>query len=1107
MTERAGSRKGRTAIGCLSLVAAIASAGYLVGCLGSGDDNLVPPPKSDGGDARAGDGSTSDSPMDGPRDATQATDSGSPDVTVQDTGSPVDATVQDRAEATAPPGSSDAGHPSTVFSSTSIDFGAVACGTGTGPSAPATQKLAIVNNGNAALTISATTIGSAFGVSPSSLTVVSGGSGSLTVTATIPTTATAGATLSGSLNIFTNDPKSASVSIHLTATPSGASLALAGGSAIIPPSTIAFPTTSINKAAAPVTFIIRNIGNAPASFTLGQPSDSQFFLSALPAGGVTLNGGDLWTETAGFTPSTGSAASATSAIVITGVTCGAANLSSIGLTGEGTTGAVSGWPTSTANAPPTIQFGTAYCGGAAPPPPLPPLVLQNAGTVDAHITSVAGPDAGFTTDVVPNTAGSVIPAGGSLTIHFTAPPVPAPTPTKSIDVSKAISSQVTFHVDADPASTNHTITLTEQPTGAILGFDTNAATCTAAPSTGTFGLFQPVPLLGTPETQSFCVSNTGSGPPATVYLSATVPSAPADAASQQPFQVASPLTVTPGQQPEPTGTLTFSPVAVGAVQGSLAMSVAAPDPDAGAGYLCAPLPNSIPLSGTGTGAASSIAPTTLSFNPDCGGGAPASQTITVRNVSNPTTGNLDFTWTMTGVTGTGAGQYMVTAGPSSVSATPQPGVLHPGESSTVTVAAAKVPSGVTDPAALAAQFTITTDVPNDTHLISLSEIPMGDQIIVSPGSLGFSEVPVNTLTQPQTLTFTNNANAGSAQLTLTLQSSDGGPIAYTLSTPQVTVPAGGTGTASVRFQPPAALNYPATVAITTTNALCKPLPSPIQLLGTGTAGHVSVSTSQLTFGTDPNDASGLVNCGATGSTRTFTVSNTLASVGNQAFTFTGLSVGKGAASPFSAPVVTAVNGNPPTAALPTLQPGDIATITVTPKAIPQTVDSTTVNDASASAAYRDVLTVTTNVPGDAPHMITLVMQPRGTIITGTPMLTTTWNFQTVAANAISTITSALVNTGNAAAQVSLTGVGQPTVAQPTIFRLQTDPTPVAANANSSIVAEFIPPSASGQWSDQGVLVLTSQQAFCATPPAPWVAVQGSPTKWQTPNIPMTGSSN
>jgi hypothetical protein len=479
------------------------------------------------------------------------------------------------------------------------------------------------------------------------------------------------------------------------------------------------------------------------------------------------------------------------------------------------------------------------------------------------------------------------------------------------------------------------------------------------------------------------------------------------------------------------------------------------------------------LAGVGIGGGPSIGPTALSFPANCGGAAPNDQSFIVTN-----SGTLDLNWTMSAVTGPGAAQYTATAGPSSSSGTAQPGALHPGESSTVIVTAKKVPAGVTDPTTLAAQVTITTDVPHDSpHVISLGEVPLGDQLSVSPASLQFGQFPINTATLPQTLAITNHANPGSpaANLSLTLNGSD--TTAYGVSSPSIAnlAPGGGTFTENITFTPTMAQSYPATLAISTTDALCTPLPTPIQLTGTGTAGHVAVSSTKLTFGTDPSDSNGFVNCGSTGPAKTFTVSN-LSAVGNQLFNITGLSLGK-AGGPFAAPTPAA----PIAVAI-----GQTVTVTVTPNPIPQSVANP--NDASA---YSDTLTLTTDAAGDSPHTIQLVMQPRGAIIADAP-LSTTWTFGTTDLGSIGTFTSTISNTGNAPASVSLSGV-----AQPTIFTLANNPTTVVANGVTSIVGQFVPPSADGSWTDQGTLAVATSQAFCQTLPA----------HWMTPTINLSGSSS
>ena len=278
----------------------------------------------------------------------------------------------------------------------------------------------------------------------------------------------------------------------------------------------------------------------------------------------------------------------------------------------------------------------------------------------------------------------------------------------------------------------------------------------------------------------------------------------------------------------------------------------------------------------------------------------------------------------------------------------------------------------------------------------------------------------------------------------------------------------------ITFQPTSPTAYPATVTLATTDALCTALPSPIQLTGTGTQGKVSVSATTLTFGTDTNDPSGLVNCGATGPARTFTVSN----VGNQQFNITGLSLGLGASSPY------VLSGDATT--LPATIPiGGSTTMTLTPKAIPAAVANP--NDASP---FTDTLTVTTDAALDSPHKIALVMQARGAVIASTP-LATSWSFGTLGNGLIGTFSNTITNTGNAAASVSFQGLQHPTV-----FGLQNAPTTVAANGVTDIVGQFSPPATNQVWTDQGTLVVTAAQAFC----------EPLPSSWSSPTITLSGSS-
>ncbi|HXN30391.1 MAG TPA: hypothetical protein VN894_00960 [Polyangiaceae bacterium] len=981
-----------------------------------------------------------------------------------------------------------------AFSSGFVDFGEVECG-----GLAALQTLTIVNNGTDPLSASAMTTGTAFSVSPAMLSVPGGGqTADFTITATVPGSATAGDPLTGSLNLVTSDPSQASFMVPLTVTPAGATIKLQS-----PSGPVAFPESEVGQSAPDQFFILANGGNAPATLAVSAPSNPRFLLVAEPDAGVTLNPGDTWTGTVGFTPPDTTVASATSTVTIRGTTCGT-NVTSISFSGQGAYGQVTGWPTA------PVDFGPATCGGSAPAPQS--FQLTNGSMVDARITSVAlaPPTSGFATDAV---VGKFIAAnGGSRTIRVTAPPVPALSPLAPITAT------LTLETDAD--SSPHTITLQEDPQGAVLAFDTSAT-----PNFGSFGQV----LLLTSATQSFSVKNTGNAPAmVTLGLGSAAPAgggsdggsdAGPDAtvalAPASPFAI-SDTSFSIDPHATQTDAVTFVPATGTSYGDTIAIATTSP--------LCSALPSSPALTGVGMGGGPSLSASALNFSATCGGGAPGPQSIVITN-----RGVADMSWSAGPITGPGAAEYAMFPYPAS-------GQLAPGDGTILQVTAAAIPSPAPnpDPAALTAQFSITTDVPLDNpHVVALTETPIGDRLSFSVQTLRFGQYPIDHMTPMQTFTVTNAANPGSpaANVSLALtgaggavyvEPEDGGAVCivpgdgaaadsagacivpsdggdggeagdggdggdsgpeyvafgYVFASPAVQnlAPGGGVSApSSVTFIPTTAAPYPATIAIQTYDALCSALPAPIQLSGTGTQGQVSISPTTLAFGTDPADPLGLVNCGATGLPQTINVTST----GNQTFHIVGLSLGAGTHSPYDLSGLGAT--------LPATVPiGGAVPITVTPHAIPANVVNP--NDPSP---FSDTLTITTDAVFDVPHNVSLVMQARGAVIADRP-LNRAWSFGTITVGSIGTFTTSIENDGNATASLGLQGLMDPTV-----FFLQNNPTTLAPNTSTAFVGQFVPPTANGSWTDQGTLVVTTPQVFC----------QPLPAAWNSPTIALSGSSS
>jgi hypothetical protein len=958
-----------------------------------------------------------------------------------DGGSRADATVDgaplDRAGSDAlPPDAGDdsapgeAGTPAVTLPSTPLNIGPVNCGS------TAMQNLTVGNSGTGPLAVTAASTGTAFSVSPTSLVVDPGGSGTLTVTAAAPGSSVAGTTLTGSIQLFTSDPAHPSVTVPVSATPTGATIIFdtVDGSK----TSATFPSTPAGTAATGIYLILQNVGNAPASIVLQPPSDPQFSLSGSSDAGTAVALGPRGTlpTTAGFRPNPGTTTTATASSTVTvssvnGSALCNTSVGSIAYSGAIGHGQLSGWPAA------PIDFGPGACGGTAPAQQL--IILTNSGVADVHLTSVTFTRQptlpGYGTFGIDAHPGSTIPAEGSATFHLTPPAVPAQSPLTTVTGALSIGTDI----DTAP----HTIDLTEEPSGAVLAFDSSP--------TAQFGSFGQVVLLQA-ASQNFNVTNTGNAP-ARVTLGASGSGSNAAA-----FTVSSTAFTVPANGTQ-TDAASFSPMSAGNAAGSISMATSDP--------VCSPLPGALALTGFGVGGGPSVVPGSVAFASTCGGPAAQPQTFTVSNK-----GTTNMNWALSPVAGPGAANYTLAANPA-------PGLLAPGASSAITVTPAQIPSPAVNPSpsAYAATVTITTDVPYDQpHLVSLGETPLGDQLSFSVASLRFGQIPIATSTIVQAFTVVNQANAGSpaANLSFSLSGTGAGAFKLTSIGIQNLGPSGDSDPGGVEFEPASPIPYAATLAITTTDGLCTPLPAPIELSGTGTQAKVAVSASTLTFGTDPSDPNGLVNCGATGSARTFTVSNT----GNQQFAITGLSLGQGAASPY------VLSGDATT--LPATIPiGGSTTITVTPKPIPTMVANP--NDPSP---FTDTLTVTTNAAQDSPHQVALVMQARGAVIADTP-LATDWDFGTLGNGLIGTFSTTITNTGNAAASVTFHGLQNPTV-----FGLQSDPTVVPANGVTDVVGQFSPPQTNQVWTDQGTLVVTTAQAFC----------EPLPGSWNNPTIHLSGSS-
>ncbi len=842
MIRRLGVTKARSTsiLACLSLMTAMACGG-LAGC---GSNSTSPQQGDDGGDAgeagfEGGDAQEEMSPTpeagtDAPKDSPSTMDVvvvdspvDSPEDSPKD--SPVDSPKDAPGDA---PGDGCSGAVAQ-FSTNPINEGAGNCGA----SAGVTQTFSIKNTGCSNLTVSASIGGTVFTASPTSLTVAPGNTGTITVKAVVPASSTAGSAISGSMALTTNDPGHASATIPLSVTPTGATLAWASSS----PTAASFGTQPENQAATPISLTLQNTGNASASVAFGTPSNAQFSLS--PSSATITGSGGNTTLTAGFTPNTTTASTATSTFTVTGAVCGASSVSSLSFSGQGGTGAVTGWPTT------TEDFGGGDCGGSAPAAQQ--FTLTNSGSLAAHITAItfAG-TSGYATNA---TVGEAIPAnGGTITVTLTAPAIPFPSA-----VPGSYGGSVTFTTDV-AGDTPHQINLTEHAVGAILAWDTSA--------TPNFGNFGTVPA-GTNANQGFAVVNSGNAT-SSVTLAANTP-----------FSVL-PATFNVSGGSNQSDSATFSPQTFGPFTSPLVMSGT---------NLCKPVPAALNLTGTGQAGGLSLSSQSLQFTVNCGATA-ASQTITLTNK-----GNAPFDWN--------AQLPNATNSDALYSFSPSSGTIAAnGGTATITVSPVAMPQypANTNPSSFADSITITTDIPNDTaHTVSLSETPLGDILSVKPSSLGFGSIPVSTSSTVQTFVVVNGANAGTATANVTVTSSDGTdfPVNGAASITTTAAPGGQSADISVQFNAPATAGpYSSNIDLATTDVLCAPLPTSPAVAASGTATQAGpiIGPQVLNFG--------LVNCGGpAASPQQITAGNN----GSQAYTITALTLGKGANSPFTVSMVPA----------------------------------------------------------------------------------------------------------------------------------------------------------------------------------------------------------
>ena len=865
----------------------------VIGCGGSSPSG----PGSDGG--QLGDGALSDA--------------WSMDATLDDAG------AQDL-------GAADAGNPVAVFSTEMVDFGANDCG----GSAPSNQVVTLTNNGDIPLTYTASISASAqFSVDANGATgsIAPGDHATISVlAAAVPTTATAGVQLTGTLVVMTNDPTRANVMIPVWMLPSGATLTLTQ-------STVDFGMQPFGIAASPLPISLTNTGSAPATVTFGTPDNADYGITYTDSpSAVTLAPGDSVSGLAAtYTPSGTDASMSAAAISVTGAVCGM-SATSIGLSGQGTRGVVvvAG----------DMTFGAVNCGTSAMQQT---LMLGNQGNATYEYTAVLGQGDSSPYTITSGAIGHADPMQNTPVVITPKPiPVPSPVPGNYNDTLT-----ITTNIPGDVA---HVVNLSESAQGALLAFDTASIP------------FGDVPVA-TQQNATFNLINSGN-----LSANATL----TIASSSNAFTISPTTQAAVAGASQLAGNVTFAPTDTTSPTATVNVTVT---PDT---VLCAALPSGISISGNGQNGGVSLSANSLSFGPtNCGATAPP-QALTLTN-----SGNTAMTWSMA---------LGLDSSPFSAVAVPPAGTLAAGDSTTITITPASIPSVASTAAnAFGDALTITTDVVGDApHVVTLNQTAQGAVLAFQPNDVNLGFVPVHT-------NSTGNfsvVNTGNLPAHVTLTSSSG-PFTFPGTAFPTVVGTATPTTVTAQFAPGADTSTQSaigTMTVDNADVLCSPLPAPLTLEGTGTNGTVAYSPSSLNFQN--------VNCGTTAAPQVITFTN----VGNQPYT---ISAALGASSsPYSFAI------SPPSGVV--TANGGTATITVSPHAIPV--------PSEAPGNYGDVLTVTTTAAGDSPHDILLSENAYGAILNIAP---TSLAFPATRGGRTSVYQLVVGNTGNAPATVVFTSIEPP----------------------------------------------------------------------------------
>ena len=361
-----------------------------------------------------------------------------------------------------------------------------------------------------------------------------------------------------------------------------------------------------------------------------------------------------------------------------------------------------------------------------------------------------------------------------------------------------------------------TITVTFSPTseGGVGGQITIADNAYNTPQTiGLSGTGVSAVAQASPSSLTFVNQTVGSTSPAqtvTLYSEGNAPLTGISITITGDFAKTTACTTSLAAGANCTISVTFTPTATGTRTGTLSISDNAPGS-----------PQTVSLSGTGTGAVLSLSPASLTFSSQTVGSTSAAQNITVTN-----TGNAALAFSSLVMTDS---EFNYTNNcPASIA-----------PSTPCTIAITFTPNAV---GARSGSLILTDNAPGSPQTYSFSGTGAGaPAVTLNPASLTFASQAVGTTSTSQNVTLTNSGTALLNISTVTIS----GDFADSNSCSGIALAAGGSCSITVSFTPTAVGTRTGTITI---NDNASNTPQSVGLTGTGTGvAGIQFNPTSLTF--------------------------------------------------------------------------------------------------------------------------------------------------------------------------------------------------------------------------------------------------------------------